>query len=94
MIHLGGHGGSSSGHNNGANRPSNVPSNGQPFTLTRHKKVEIPATAILSHTQNGTRREPSDLGIPYPSSINLFLCFPFQNGYGHFLNLLNVFFFQ
>ena len=78
MIHLGGHGGPPSGHNNGANRPSNVPSNGQPFTLTRHKKVEIPATAILSHTQNATRREPSDLGIPYPSSNNFISCYSFQ----------------
>lgn len=64
MIH---HSGPSSGHSNGS-RPSGTNS-GQPFTLTRHKKVEIPATSILSHPQNATRREPSDLGIPYPSGI-------------------------
>ena len=63
MIHMG----SSTGHSNGATRPSNATNSGQPFTLTRHKKVEIPATSILSHAQNATRREPSDLGIPYPS---------------------------
>ncbi|XP_032792017.2 formin-2 isoform X2 [Daphnia magna] len=65
MIHLGG---SSSGHNNSATRSTNMANNGQPFTLTRHKKVEIPATSILSHAQNVARREPSDLGIPYPSA--------------------------
>ncbi len=66
MIHLGG---SSTGHSNGAARPSNAANSGQPFTLTRHKKVEIPATSILSHNQNVARREPSDLGIPYPSGM-------------------------
>ena len=39
----------------------------QPFTLSRHKKVEIPATSTLGHSQNSIRREPADLGIPYPS---------------------------
>lgn len=69
MIHLGG---SSSGHNNSATRSTNMANNGQPFTLTRHKKVEIPATSILSHAQNVARREPSDLGIPYPSGNGIF----------------------
>lgn len=64
MIH---HSGSSTGHNNGS-RPS-ATNSGQPFTLTRHKKVEIPATSILSHAQNVNRREPIDLGIPYPPGI-------------------------
>lgn len=66
MIHMSG---SSSGHSNGSGRSANTPNGGQPFTLTRHKKVEIPSTSILNHTQNASRpmREPSDLGIPYPS---------------------------
>ena len=40
-----------------------------PFTVSRHKKVEIPGTAILnSHSGNtSARREPADLGIPYPA---------------------------
>lgn len=81
MIHLGG---SSSGHNNGAPRSSNAANSGQPFTLTRHKKVEIPATSILSHTQNVSRREPSDLGIPYPSGKSLSFEFLFTKSINTF----------
>ena len=68
MIH---HSGSSSGQSNGA-RPSGSGSTGQPFTLTKYKKVEIPTTSILSHhAQSSVRGEPADLGIPYPSGISL-----------------------
>jgi len=67
MIHLNsGPSGLPSGTNNNGGRP--IPGMGpvsQPFTLSRHKKVEIPAT--LGHSQNSMRREPADLGIPYPS---------------------------
>lgn len=47
--------------NNGGPRASGS----QPFTLTRHKKVEIPSTSVLGGQQ--VRREPADLGIPYPA---------------------------
>jgi len=65
MIH---HSGSSSGQSNGA-RPSGSGNTGQPFTLTKYKKVEIPTTSILSHHAQSpvNRGEPADLGIPYPS---------------------------
>ena len=64
MIH---HSGSTSGQSNGG-RPSGSGGTGQPFTLSKHKKVEIPTTSILSHhAQTPVRREPTDLGIPYPS---------------------------
>ena len=46
-----------------------------PFTLSRHKKVDIPATSIFNHSQNAVRREPADLGIPYPPGK---LCFPIE----------------
>ena len=68
MIH---HTSGSSGLNTNGVRPVPIAGMGQqaqPFTLSRHKKVEIPATSILhSHSQNSMSREPADLGIPYPS---------------------------
>ena len=54
---------SSPSQNNNGPRPSP-----QPFTLTKHKKVEIPTTNHLNSAQHAIRREPPDLGIPYHPS--------------------------
>ena len=65
MIHLNS---GPSGNNSNVVRPiQNLGPVAQPFTLSRHKKVEIPATSTLGHSQNFMNREPADLGIPYPS---------------------------
>jgi len=61
---------SSSGQGGSGARPSGSLTS-QPFTLTFHKKVEIPSTSSLNNNhaaQHAIRRaEPSDLGIPYLS---------------------------
>lgn len=55
--------------NNGGSRASG---SAQPFTLTRHKKVEIPTTSVLGHPAAQNRREPADLGIPYPAGLSAY----------------------